>query len=110
MLDPSRSAGFPVRTGASRTGAQEDRRSAERRKVGGLASTIRVNGGDHPLEISDISENGLQGETDVSVHAGQLVEIILPEAGLVRATVRWGVGPYVGVQFEHAIVVPAVSR
>lgn len=83
-----------------------DRRTARRRTVSELTCTVRVNGADHDLEIGDISEQGLQGETGVSVHAGQRVEIVFPHGDVVQGTVRWGVGPYVGIMFDRSIVLP----
>ena len=87
-------------------GAQLDRRTTRRRKVSELACIVRVDGVDHNLEIGDISELGLQGETDVSVRSGQRVEIVFPAGDVVWATVRWGVGPYLGVEFDRPIAVP----
>lgn len=106
MDNPLESAVTKERGDMSLLSAQLDRRSSHRRKVGELSCTLRVNGVGHALEIGDISEHGLQGETNISVHAGQLVEIIFPDGDMVQGTVRWGVGPYVGIMFERAIVVP----
>lgn len=89
-----------LRRGAAK-GLEADRRSKSRHKVAGLSCIMKVNGTEYPVEVGDISEAGLQGEVDVSVHAGQVVEVHFDPERSVRATVRWGVGPYVGLEFEH---------
>jgi hypothetical protein len=71
--------------------------------------TLRINGASHLVEIMDISELGFQAETTVSLHAGQPVEVDLPGVGGVRAVVRWGVGPYLGVEFDRPIDMKAVT-
>lgn len=80
-----------------------ERRASARHRVEQQACTIRVNGAEYRLEISDLSEHGLQGEVSVSIHAGQRIEILLPTSEALAATVRWGVGPYVGLEFVRAI-------
>ena len=93
--------------GRASVSAAQDRRTERRHKVSGAFCILRVNGAEYPLEINDISEGGLQGETDISVHSGQHVEIVLVDGQVVPATVRWGVGPYIGVRFDHHVIIPA---
>jgi hypothetical protein len=86
---------------------QLDRRTTRRRKVSGTTCILRVDGVEHALEIGDISELGLQGETDVALHSGQRVELVFADGQAVRATVRWGVGPYAGLRFDRPIATAA---
>lgn len=110
MTDPSDSDGRGRTSEMEAPAVQLDRRNSHRRKVSGATGVLCVDGVQHALEIGDISELGLQGETDVSVHAGQRVELVLADGQAVRATVRWGVGPYVGLEFDRPIATaPSIS-
>jgi len=96
-------------TGAAGLRRSPERRAAVRRSGGGIAVTLHVGGTGYDLEIMDISELGFQAETTTALHAGQPVEVELPGIGRVRAVVRWGVGPYVGVEFERPVDVGALT-
>lgn len=109
MTDPSDSDGKEGGGEMEAPAAQLDRRTTRRRKVSGATCIVRVDGAEHALEIGDISELGVQGETDVSMHSGQRVELAFADGQAVRATVRWGVGPYVGLEFERPIAVPSLA-
>jgi len=72
-----------------------------------LQSTIAEGGED--VVIHDISHTGLLLETAAFLADRQSLDVELPEVGLVRATVVWRSGRYVGCRFARPVSKAAVS-
>src|SRR5579875_238844 len=83
---------------------QGDRRRSARRalKLGG-------NGGAQSVTIHDLSLTGALLETTVPMLVGQILQLQLPEAGKIDATIVWNSGEFYGCQFEFPIAPSALS-
>jgi len=86
----------------------EERRSSPRRRLrlqaeGALAT------GDTQVVIHDLSEEGLLIESAVPLGEGELLEVMIPEAGSAQATVAWASDRFFGCKFNEPISTAAVS-
>ena len=88
--------------------AAGERRSTARRKL-----RLEVEGaaaaGDASVIIHDLSEEGLLVESGVPLSEGELLEVIIPEAGTAQAEVAWTSGRFFGCKFIEPISTAAVS-
>lgn len=83
-----------------------NRRYSPRRTLK-LHSTLG-DGGEHVI-IHDMSHTGLLLETDAPLAERQSIDVELPEAGVVRASVVWRSARYVGCKFAVPVSQAAVS-
>ena len=56
--------------------------------------------------IVNVSASGLMLRSDALVTVGDRIQVMLPTAGEVAATVRWALGGRLGCQFDAAIPGP----
>lgn len=89
--------------------ANSNGRLAQRRRLR-LVTTASPDGSG-PIEatILDLSEQGFLAEASGSLAVGDKVEVLLPEAGAVAATVVWGTERYYGCAFEAPVSRAAVA-
>lgn len=85
-----------------------DRRASARRA---LRLDIAGNGhaGSGQVTIHDLSLTGALLETSASLTTGEVLEIDLPNAGPVEATVVWNSGEFYGCQFSEPISAASLS-
>lgn len=86
-----------------------ERRSAARRKLRLQAEGASPSAGDSQVLIHDISEEGLLIESAVPLADGEVLEVVLPEAGTAQAKVSWTSGHFFGCKFIDPISTAAVS-
>ncbi len=70
--------------------------------------SIIADGGEDVV-IHDMSHTGLLLETAAFLAERQSLDVELPELGLVRATVVWRSGRYVGCRFDRPVSKAAIS-
>lgn len=92
-----------ARLAASKAG---NRRSSPRRTLH-LESTLA--GGGEGVVIHDISHTGLLLETTALLAERQTLDVDLPEAGIVQASVVWRSSRFVGCRFNKPVSQAAVS-
>lgn len=61
------------------------------------------------VQVHNISATGLLLECQLSLAIEETIEIDLPHAGAIRATVIWASGNFFGCQFENAVSSAALS-
>ena len=86
-----------------------ERRASRRRKLllhaeGVSASTSRTE-----VIIRDLSEDGLLVESPIALTEGEMLEVVIPEAGTVQAEVAWSSERFFGCRFNRPISTAAVS-
>ena len=86
-----------------------ERRSAPRRKLRLQAEGASSSAGDSLVVIHDISEEGLLLESSVPLAEGEILEVLIPEAGTAQARVSWTSGHFYGCKFIEPISTAAVS-
>lgn len=59
--------------------------------------------------VHDISDTGLLIETDSKLKVGEMIEVNLPQAGLMEAEIVWIGGEIYGCRFTRAITPAAIS-
>lgn len=89
--------------------APGERRSSRRRKLRLEAEGLRALAGDTLVVIHDLSEEGLLVESPTPLAEGELLEVVVPEAGTVQAKVAWASDRFFGCRFEAPISTGAVS-
>ena len=72
----------------------------DRRPVIADAVVRRADGSEHPVRLTDISDEGCRIEGDGQLVIGEWVDIAVASAGQVRAQVRWALGGSAGVKFQ----------
>jgi hypothetical protein len=92
-----------ARLAASKAG---NRRSSPRRTLH-LESTL--SGGGEGVVIHDISHTGLLLETTALLAERQMLDVDLPEAGIVQANVVWRSSRFVGCRFTKPVSQAAIS-
>src|SRR4029079_1754493 len=73
-----------------------ERRSAPRRKLRLQAEGAIPSAGDTQVVIHDISEEGLLIESPLPLTDGEVLEVLIPEAGTAQAEVSWTSGHFYG--------------
>lgn len=56
--------------------------------------------------VVNISASGLMVRSDAAVDVGDRIQVVLPTAGEIAATVRWALGGRIGCQFDAPIPAP----
>ena len=82
---------------------QPERRQSEREEVFYRTRANTAGGGNFPVQVVNISANGLMARTDTEVSVGQALTVRLPVIGEVKAEVRWALGGRIGCQFARMI-------
>jgi hypothetical protein len=82
---------------------QPERRESEREEVYFRTRANADGLGQFPVQIVNISANGLMARTDTDVPIGGALSFRLPIVGDVRAEVRWALGGRIGCQFDRMI-------
>ena len=59
--------------------------------------------------VHDISDTGLLIETKAKLKAGEMVEVDLPQAGVMEAEIMWAGGQIYGCRFTRQITPAAIS-
>jgi len=80
-----------------------ERRSAPRRKLRLQAEGAIPSAGDTQVVIHDISEEGLLIESPLPLTDGEVLEVLIPEAGTAQAEVSWTSGHFYGCKFSEPI-------
>lgn len=80
-----------------------DRRHDSRRKLSLLARGAHHDGTGLDVLIHNISGTGMLFESDITLAAGDRIEIELPHAGDITAIVIWASGRHFGCQFEGPV-------
>jgi hypothetical protein len=83
-----------------------NRRSAPRRKLS--LGAVLAGTGDEAV-IHDLSTTGLLIETKADLATFEQLQLDLPEAGQIVATVMWNSGQYFGCEFHKPIPQAAIS-
>jgi DNA-binding transcriptional regulator YiaG len=73
------------------------------------AQGLTESGDAAPVLVHNISASGLLLESEVSLAAGERIDIDLPHAGATPARVIWASGSFFGCQFDAAISHAALS-
>jgi hypothetical protein len=82
---------------------QPERRQSERDEVFYRTRASAPGLGNFPVQVVNISANGLMARTEAEVQVGQSLTIRLPVMGTVKAEVRWSLGGRIGCQFQRMI-------
>ena len=86
-----------------------ERRSTPRRKLRLEAAGASASSAQTQVVIHDLSEEGLLVESPVPLADGELLEVVIPEAGTAQAEVTWNSGRFFGCKFKQPISTAAVS-
>jgi hypothetical protein len=86
-----------------------ERRSSPRRKLRLEAEGVSATAGDTQVVIHDLSEDGLLVESAVALAEGDVLDVVLPEAGTAHAEVAWASDRFFGCKFNRPISTAAVS-
>jgi hypothetical protein len=100
---------MPLRANLETEPLSGERRSAQRRKLRLQAGSATPSAGATEVVIHDISEGGLLIESPVALIDGEVLEVLIPEAGTARAEVSWTSGHFFGCKFIEPIPTAAVS-
>jgi hypothetical protein len=100
---------MPLRANLETEPRAGERRSALRRKLRLEAEGATTSAGDAQVVIHDISESGLLIESPVPLIEGEVLEVLIPEAGTAQAEVSWTSGHFFGCKFIEPISTAAVS-
>jgi hypothetical protein len=100
---------MPLRANLETDSQTGERRSAPRRKLRLQAERATASAGDAHVVIHDISEEGLLIESPVPLADGEVLEVLIPEAGTAQAEVSWTSGHFFGCKFIEPISTAAVS-
>ncbi|QNP43352.1 PilZ domain-containing protein [Sphingomonas daechungensis] len=85
-----------------------ERRRSRRRKLR-IESEGSAGPGQAVVTIHDLSEEGLLVETASALSIGEVIDVVLPEAGPVQAEVAWTSSRFFGCKFRKPIATAAVS-
>lgn len=86
-----------------------ERRSSSRRKLRLEAEGASASAPQTQVIIHDLSEEGLLVESPVSLEQGEMIDVVIPEAGTAQAQVAWSSGRFFGCRFSSPISTAAVS-
>lgn len=86
-----------------------ERRSSHRRKLRLQAEGGGVSSTQTQVVIQDLSEEGLLIESPIPLASGDVLDVHVPEAGVVQAEVAWTSGRFYGCRFRKKISTAAVS-
>lgn len=86
-----------------------ERRSTPRRKLRLQTEGASASAAQAQVVIHDLSEEGLLVESPVPLATGDLIEVVLPEAGNAQAEVAWTSGRFYGCKFTEKVQTAAVS-
>ena len=82
---------------------QPERRSCEREEVFYRTRASAAGIGSFPVQVVNISAQGLMARSEAELPVGQQLTVRLPVVGEVRAEVRWSLGGRIGCQFARMI-------
>jgi PilZ domain-containing protein len=86
-----------------------ERRSSRRRKLRLETEGASASSSQTQVIIHDLSEEGLLVESPIPLVTGELLEVVVPEAGTAQAEVTWDGGRFYGCKFREPISTAAVS-
>lgn len=86
-----------------------ERRASTRRKLRLEAEGATASSSQTQVVIHDLSEEGLLVESPIPLVTGELLEVVIPEAGSAQAEVTWDGGRFYGCKFKKPISTAAVS-
>jgi hypothetical protein len=86
-----------------------ERRASTRRKLRLEAEGATASSSQTQVVIHDLSEEGLLVESPIPLVTGELLEVVIPEAGSAQAEVTWDGGRFYGCKFKEPISTAAVS-
>jgi len=86
-----------------------ERRSSRRRKLRLETEGASASSSQTQVIIHDLSEEGLLVESPIPLVTGELLEVVIPEAGTAQAEVTWDGGRFYGCKFREPISTAAVS-
>lgn len=86
-----------------------ERRSSRRRKLRLEAEGVSASSSQTQVIIHDLSEEGLLVESPIPLATGEMLEVVIPEAGTAQAEVTWDGGRFYGCKFRESISTAAVS-
>ena len=86
-----------------------ERRASTRRKLRLEAEGATASSSQTQVVIHDLSEEGLLVECPIPLVTGELLEVVIPEAGSAQAEVTWDGGRFYGCKFKEPISTAAVS-
>jgi hypothetical protein len=86
-----------------------ERRSSPRRKLRLEAESATESASGTLVVIHDLSEEGLLIESFVPLGQGEVLAVVIPEAGTAQAEVTWSSGHFFGCRFKDRISSAAVS-
>lgn len=86
-----------------------ERRSSHRRELRLQAEGADASSAETQVIIHDLSEEGLLVESPVSLATGDVIDVVIPEAGNAQAEVAWTSGRFYGCRFREKISTAAVS-
>ena len=86
-----------------------ERRASRRRKLRLHAEGVSASTPQTEVIIHDLSEDGLLVESPIALSEGELLEVVIPEAGTVQAEVAWSSERFFGCRFNDPISTAAVS-
>lgn len=82
---------------------QPERRQCEREEVFYRTRAVAAGHGSFPVQVVNISANGLMARTETDLPVGQTLTVRLPVVGEIGAEVRWALGGRIGCQFARMI-------
>lgn len=88
---------------------QGERRSSHRRTLRLQAEGASGSSPETQVVIHDLSEEGLLVESPVPLATGDMLDVVIPEAGNAQAEVAWTSGRFYGCKFREKISTAAVS-
>lgn len=86
-----------------------ERRSSHRRTLRLQAEGTSASSAETQVVIHDLSEDGLLIESPIPLATGDVLDVVIPEAGNAQAEVAWTSGRFYGCRFREKISTAAVS-
>ena len=86
-----------------------ERRASRRRKLQLHAEGVSASSAQTEVIIHDLSEDGLLVESPIALTEGEMLEVVILEAGTVQAEVAWSSERFFGCRFNRPISTAAVS-
>ena len=75
----------------------------DRRRGVAVVSWVELEGERMPVQISDVSENGLGGRSNAPLAIGAEALVALPQIGPVPVQIRWSLGGRFGARFQTRV-------
>jgi hypothetical protein len=100
---------MPLRAQLDTEPDKGERRSSRRRKLRLETEGASASSSQTQVIIHDLSEEGLLVESPIPLVPGELLEVVIPEAGTAQAEVTWDGGRFYGCKFREPISTAAVS-